>query len=271
MKITDNEYKYSIITLAFCSAFTHFTVSAPYREVYSAERIYCIAISVFLSLFVAILIDRIDFNKNVFRYSALSIIVFRMIYTVCRYVQYYQTFYGEGAVGIIFLTAVVMVLLLVYKNSNIKSMYYFFLVSNLLIGILVLIMSTGLMNTANIYSNYVSIRGNYDTVFVFFDVFTIAVILKDKKDRRQVQKRFLSISAVVFAAVTLLQGLCIKGDLLYSISPLQSLVQVFSGETVKRYDYVFNILFTINYFGAVVLYGFTIRELINKEKSIENS
>ncbi|MBQ6928802.1 MAG: hypothetical protein IJN27_00645 [Oscillospiraceae bacterium] len=85
------------------------------------------------------------------------------------------------------------------------------------------------------------------------------------------QKNFLLAVLFAFTGITLLQGLCIKGNLLYSLSPLQALVQIFSGEVVKRYDYFFAVMFTVNYFGAIMLYVLAVIKLIDKEKAVEKN
>ena len=198
-------------------------------------------------------------------------IFFRLVYTVYRYVQYYQTFYGFGSAGIILLTITLAVLLIIYKNTALAPMYDFFLILNILIILALIFLSAGRLNAANIYSLHSSNNDGLYTASVFFDVFTISVFKEEKKDRLYMQKNFLLAVLFAFTGITLLQGLCIKGNLLYSLSPLQALVQIFSGEVVKRYDYFFAVMFTVNYFGAIMLYVLAVLKLIDKEKAVEKN
>ncbi|MBQ5312511.1 MAG: hypothetical protein J6J58_04735 [Oscillospiraceae bacterium] len=70
--------------------------------------------------------------------------------------------------------------------------------------------------------------------------------------------------------ITILQGLCVSGNMLYSISPLQALPQIFFTETIKRYDYIFTIYYTFDYFAAVMLYTWSIKTLMPKTKEKTN-
>lgn len=266
-----NKYNSGITMLAFCSAFTQFMMSEPDTAMFPKERICGIVISCLISFLLALIINIINFKINIFRYIALSMIFFRLVYMVYRYVQYYQTFYGSGSAGIILLTITVAALLIVYKNTAAAPIYDFFLISNILMIFALIIMSAGRLNAANIYSLYSINNDCLDTASVFFDVFTIAVFAADKKDRVYMQKNFLLAVLFAFTGITLLQGLCIKGNLLYSLSPLQALVQIFSGEVVKRYDYFFAVMFTVNYFGAIMLYVLAAIKLIDKEKAVEKN
>ena len=268
MNMKDKEYSCSITVLTFCSAFTEFMASMPDRAVFPKERILGLMVLCFASYILSKLINTINFENGLLKIFSLVILSVRLVYIICGYIQYHRTFYGDGAVWLLVFT--VLTAVVVYgKNKRIYTVYIWFLISNICIIFLLMLLSADLINAANIYSvNSLSVIYP-DTMFVFSDVFTIALIIKDKKEKALVQHSFLLITLTVLVGITLLQGLCIKGDLLYSISPLQSLVQIFSGKTVKRYDYIFNILFTINYFGAVMLYIIGFNSLINKENGDE--
>lgn len=73
-------------------------------------------------------------------------------------------------------------------------------------------------------------------------------------------------SLCFIVSVTLLQGLCIKGNMMYSITPLQSLFQIYSGNTIKRIDYYLAIVQSVNYFVTVILYIATIKTALNLKK-----
>ena len=59
--------------------------------------------------------------------------------------------------------------------------------------------------------------------------------------------------------------------MLYSIAPMQSLFQIYSGVTVRRFDYVFTVLQSINYFAMIMLYVWTIKCVCKKETIVEKS
>ena len=102
------------------------------------------------------------------------------------------------------------------------------------------------MIIANIYSNSTVFDFNMKKLPVLFDIITVCVIAVSKQDKMFVGNRFLIISGIYMVFITLLQGLCIKGNMMYSVSPLQALPQIFFTETIKRYDYIFTIYYINN-------------------------
>ena len=93
-------------------------------------------------------------------------------------------------------------------------------------------------------------------------------MIDEKKQRTKTTGVYI-ISGVLFAfGITVLQGLCIRGNVLYNISPLQALIQVFSTKTIMRFDYIFTIWGTLVYFGAVMLYMWVIKNILNNIKEI---
>ena len=123
---------------------------------------------------------------------------------------------------------------------------------------------------ANIYSNGTEVVFSLSKIYVFFDIFTLTVIVNSTKERVYVQKRYMLYSAVFIVAITLLQGLCIKGNMMYSITPLQSLFQIYSGNTIKRIDYYLAVVQSVNYFTTVSMYFAVIKKALIQVKETIN-
>ena len=77
-------------------------------------------------------------------------------------------------------------------------------------------------------------------------------------------------SAVFIVSIKLLQGLCIKGNMMYSITPLQSLFQIYSGNTIKRIDYYLAVVQSVNYFTTVSMYIAVIKKALIQRKETIN-
>ncbi|MBQ6896032.1 MAG: hypothetical protein IJN69_02350 [Oscillospiraceae bacterium] len=70
-------------------------------------------------------------------------------------------------------------------------------------------------------------------------------------------------------AVTLLQGFAVKGNMMYSITPLQAISQIISGTTVRRFDYIITIFQSVNYFAAIIFYVWAIKNIFNRGEKVE--
>ena len=73
----------------------------------------------------------------------------------------------------------------------------------------------------------------------------------------------------VGVALTLLQGLAVKGNMMYSITPLQAISQIISGTTVRRFDYIITIFQSVNYFAAIIFYVWAIKIIFNRGEKVE--
>lgn len=264
------KYTNTITILTFCSAFTDFLIITPADYLYPRDRIVHIMISSAIFLIVAQMINKIDFNKLFFKFTAVILLSARLVLLVVGYSGYFRIFYGNSTVGIAIFTALILFMAIRLRSENISLMGDFYISVNILMFVL-LMFSLKNISASNICSVNSDFIFSLQKLFVFFDVFTISVALYDKNRKWQIQKRFVAVSTAVFILISFFQGFCIKGDMLYSISPLQSLLQIFSGNTVKRYDYIFNLFFAFNYFGAVILYSVTLKKLFKSEIQFENN
>ena len=250
--------------------FTDFLIAVPLEIFYPRDRIIHIIISALVFLLIACVINIINSDSLFFRITVFVLLSAKMIFLIYGFSEYFRMFYGNGNFGIVTLTIVIFVMIFKMNDKSLGQTGGFYIVSNFIL-ITMLIMCAKRIDVINIHSTGKTFEFSADKLFLFFDVFTISAISSDKKTKFRIQKRYIVISSVVFIFISILQGLSIKGELLYSLSPLQSLIQIFSGNTVRRYDYIFNLFFTFNYFGAVIMYSAVLKKILNTEKYFENN
>lgn len=267
----EKRYNYSLIVLAFCSAFTDFLCVDYQNTIFPRDRIIHLIISFLIWSLIAYILCDLSVNNSLINIVFLILMLFRTAAVILRYIDYFRTFHGESIAAIIIFTALVAVMAFNLKKQKISQIYVFFALINLLLLAMILFLSKDKINIANMYSVDTAVEFAFYKLFIFFDVISLTILADSVKDRLYVQKRFLIISVVIFIVITVVQGLSAGGDLLYSLSPLQSLTQIFLGKTIKRFDFILSIFFTINYFGAVVLDFAVIRKIVYREKTVEKT
>ena len=269
MSRISNEYVTGIIILSCCSALSDFMTWSSTTAVFSRDRIIHIIISVILGWILIFVVNTINFEIVFFKVVMFVTIVIRLLYVFYKFYRYSQQFYGTDLFEIVLLSCIVLVMSVNLSCFKTVKVYQLFALSVILIMVLVLLLSFDKYNVLNLYMTYTWVDFSCQKIFVFFDMLTISLIIKDRNSKLMVQKNYLIISSCLFMLITVIQGLCIRGELLYSLSPLQSIVHIISSNTIKRCDYIFTILFTVMYFASIILYGMAIRCLCNREKSIE--
>ena len=263
----------TIIVISFCSAMLDFMLSGQRSAIFPRDRILHILISSVVFYIVAYTINEIDFGKAYWKPLITFLMVCRIIFLMYRFIQYLSVFHGADTVSFILLTVVTAFLAVRIEAENTGQLYTFFLMVNIFLAVLVMVLSAGRLNVANLYANDISFSFAPGKLFVFFDVLTIGFITPKGSRRIYVQKKYIGISAMAFVVITLIQGFCVKGNMMYSITPLQSLFQIFSSHTIKRFDFMLSIIQTINFFSVISLYMWCIcgKFCGNKENKVENN
>ncbi|MBQ7816772.1 MAG: hypothetical protein IJ339_05415 [Oscillospiraceae bacterium] len=264
-------YNYSIIALAVCSALVDFWVISPDELFYTRDRILHLIISFVIALCICFVFKNARFDIGVLKYTALVMIAFRTVWIIYNFIQYFHIFHGSNTVGIIIFTYIVFFTVWNFEKDKLQQIYIFFTAFNVVMVFLFLLLSFKYLNVINLYSNELKFNFEPQKLFAFFDVITLSMLTARGKKRINCHKKYLFISVTLMLLFTVVQGMCIKGNILYSLSPLQALTQIFSTQTVKRFDYVFTVFNTFNYFGAVILYASALKYGLKRENNFEKN
>ncbi len=254
------------IMLSFCSTVLHFMIGQQTGMIFPRDRIIHTLISFAIFFIFIYILQYINWSKGILKYIVALALFIRAGYMIYAFTHYFQTFYGSNTVALIILSVAVAIMVYSLDDNKISQLYGFFLILNIFMITVIVILSADRFNVANIYTNNTDFIFSFSKTYIFFDVITLAAVLQERKQRVYAQKRYMVLSTMFIVTVTLIQGLCVRGNMLYSVSPLQSLFQVYSGNTIKRYDYLFAIIQTINYFAAIILYINAVRKLFITQK-----
>ena len=268
MKTIEKQKSNSVIVLALGSMALDFLIAENTGIIYPRDRLVHILISSAIAVLSACIINAFN-NKNVIIGLISLIIIFcRCVYICNGYIKYFRMFHGANTMVILLFTFLVVVFFWRFIYKKAQDLYMFFMIINMFAVVLIFVLALDKVNVANIYANDISVNLNTEKLFVFFDFIAIYFLIDEKKQRTKTTGVYI-ISGVLFAfGITVLQGLCIRGNVLYNISPLQALIQVFSTKTIMRFDYIFTIWGTLVYFGAVMLYMWVIKNILNNIKEI---
>ena len=243
-----------LITLSVCSTIVDFMVMNKTEIVFPRDRVVHIFISVLIADIFICFFRNIDFSKGIIGYISVAALICKMFYTMCAFIRYFHIFHGSNIVAVLIFT--VISIMFSYKSDilRIGQIYGLFMLFNILLAVMIIVLGADKFNAANIYANDQKVIFSVSKLYMFLDFFALAVIIPKGKIRVYVQKKYLWVSAGFIIFTIVFQGLSVNGNVMYSISPLQGLFQIYSGNTIKRFDYYLAIIQTINYFAAVILY-----------------
>lgn len=248
-------------------------MSLPQQMIFPRDRIVHITLSAVVSMAAVYILNMVSFKSTPARGIALAIILCRTLFLLRDFAVFLRTFYGYTATSLVVTTVAVILLLCCCGADNLKNMHSFFIGLNIVFFMMIILLSADKINVANLYTNSTDFAFSAQKLFIFFDILTIIFLCDNKKDRLYAQKRYIIITSLCMIAVVLTEGFCISGNMMYSISPLQALMQIFGGKTVKRFDFFVTLYGTICYFATIMLYTWTGLKLTgySREKTNENN
>lgn len=260
-----------VVALAVCGAFTQFLISENNFEFFPRDRVINIFVSLAVFTVISYILSEIQFDNNAVKLLILGYFIWRIFITTVIFANFFTVFYGANALGIYILTATVFVLAYRPQQGKICGIYMFFVVINIIMVLMITLLSADKINTMNIYANDVGFKFSLKKMTIWPELLPVAFIIPKGKLRLKSQQKYLYITAAFFVFITLLQGLCVRGNMLYSLTPLQSLMQIFSSDTVKRFDYLLAVFYSINFMGGIMLYTIAIKCIFSKENVSEGS
>jgi len=261
------ENRYSLIILAFCGVFTDFLTAENDGMWFPRDRIIHLIISFFIWIILIYILSEVDFNAVFIKFILLGLIILRLAALVISFLKYFQIFYGDSSAGILFFTAVVVLLTYTLKKESTGQLLFFYTLLNIVMILLLFGLCLEKINTINLYATDLSVEFSLSKLTIYTDIIILMSVIR-KEEKCHAGRQLLVLSTIFLTVTTFMQGMCIGGELLYSLSPLQSLVQIFMGETIKRYDFILNILFTINYFGAVIFNVTSFKTIIEQGENV---
>lgn len=255
---------YTITVFCFACASVDF-LTLQQHTVFPRDRIIHLLLSLVLSAIALMVVNIINPDNKAVKLAGTALIICRSVYMWHRFSAFFNTFHGADTLALSVTTVLVIVLFCRFYSKGAHLMYSFFAVFNVICIAMIVFLSYDRLNVMNIYSNSTTFGFSPSKLFIFFDIITIALLCSQKQQRLYIQKRYLALSAGYILLITLLEGLSVSGNMMYSLSPLQAIMQIFTAKTVKRFDFAITVYFILNYYAAILLYTWTVKRLLSKE------
>ncbi|MEG2192878.1 MAG: hypothetical protein RRX95_06350 [Oscillospiraceae bacterium] len=182
----------------------------------------------------------------------IDYLIGRQFNLLCRYSRLMHS--KSAALTNLIITVVVIIYLVNFYDSHSAQMALplFFIIS--IMFVMILILNGEKLNAVNIYSQNQEITIGYCDVTMFDYLIPLSIILKDKpKQAKSKTIKFIIFSTLFFIVVTIFNGMCLEGNILYSLTPLQSIFQFTDSSLIKRYDHIFTLFIYFGYFGALIV------------------
>jgi len=249
---SENMNKYLLL---FCYVFFSFAVAMPEvpMNVYDWIRRIAVSSAVLITLIIVFFEQRV-LNK----YVSIIIGIFLFLLTARRinnmysYMQLYhqQIYYYSDYIVIAF--AVIMMYSI--KEKRIYQLSLPFVSITAILIMLLIVLNYNKFNPSSLYLEYSSVKTGLFSVTLFDYIIPMYLLFSTgNKKIRSKGIAFVFITDFILIIIIIFIFGCIKGDLLYSLSPLQIIFQISGTEQMKNYDAIFNILLYFSFFSSVAV------------------
>lgn len=243
------------LSLGFCWAVFSFAVAVPPAQTHLKAWI----VSLFLNgiiyiIYTLLLFEKVN-NKPLVNFLLIIYILFLTSKQFVRLSEYARLFHGQTLV----LTNIVITVLLILYLINFFVGHSVRTAAPLLFMVVIMLFMTVVLNAekirpSNLYVRIGAYNLGYYNVTLFDYIIPLYIILKEHPFTNK--KKTVKLIITVFftlSGLSVLAFSCIKGNLLYSISPLQILFQTASSNLIESYDYLFTFFVYFGYFSALVI------------------
>ncbi len=216
-------------------------------------------ITIVLNGLMYIVFSLVIFNSgNVKPLTDLFLLVFILLIISKNYIlfsNYLKTYHRQiSRTGNIILT---VLLILMITNMDIEKLHKFRpIVTSMLcvMIVIVLLMNIKKFNPVNLYipSSYNKLSIVNITLFDYIVPLNIVLNYNNTKAKKSVIG-FIFFQVITLSVFCIFIFGCLKGNLLYSLSPLQAAFQMTSVKLIKNFDAILNYYLYFSYFSAVLL------------------
>ncbi len=185
----------------------------------------------------------------------LIYILFLISRTIAGMNSYMKVYHRQSPVWVnIVITTVLIIILCRYKSVETEKLAMPVCVLALFILVMIVFLNIFKANPANLYSNNNISEAERYNVTMFDFIIPMAVILNYRNSaNRKRTLSFIFLTGFTLISVTIFIFSCIKGNLLYSISPLQMAFQISSGTQISNFDAYYSFFLWFCYFGSIIL------------------
>ncbi|MBR5520814.1 MAG: hypothetical protein IKU54_02350 [Oscillospiraceae bacterium] len=235
-------------------------------------------ISIFLSGVVNILASMIIFgNKKAYKtvYFVGTIYLYLVFFkTVNSMNSYMQMYYSRHSVIItVIVTLLMLILLKGMTQLSLERLALPVAYIGLFMIMLIFLLNCNKVNPINLYSSDTAVYASEINVTLFDYIIPLALMTdyNTKKDRIFFIKLNTFIVFII-SILTILVFSCLKGDIMYSISPLQIAFQLPVGLQIFNFEAIYSCFLWFCYFSGLILLTISHNNvLLNGVKSLKSS
>ncbi len=243
-----------IYFLAFCYSIFTFAVFIPS----SASDAKSWILSLFFSGIVEIIIIYISNTgkqckplANLFILIYLFVLMARQIANMCEYMKLYH---GQraGLATIIIGFSIIVICALMDKEKIILLSYPVFAMIIIML-LLCVVLNFTKINSMNIYKDFPIYTNIKENIIMFDNILPVILWLNFKgiKNKKQISL-FVIIQKSFLILLSLFCFLCLSGNLMYNVSPLQALFQISSTKFIRNYDAFYNFFLFFGFFSSII-------------------
>ncbi len=252
--MTKNNRKY--YTAANISLLFSFAVAPlPYKL-----EVWDWIISLFINCVVYILFSLVIFNNKQPKPLTDLFLLFYLFFLSAKYIYNYNNYiktYHSGILqwGNIILTIGLIIIFCSMGRIKSEKFIYPFAILVLLMIAATIILNIKNFSAANLYRRTPTLKNLDFFNITLFDYIIPLNVLVNEKDKNIKKSAISSVfwSFILVLIIIVLNFGCLKGDLLYSISPLQSLFRISTGNIVRNFDALFNYCLYFAYATGILL------------------
>lgn len=242
----------AIDMLFFCYAFFSFSVYEPIGKMNIYSWFMLLTLNSMIYIFITLFLGDNYRLKPLCQFAILIYIFYLIGAQTIKMWKYINLYHSRTSVfSTIIVTAVVILLLINTDSDRITDLYLPISFMLFLLIIAVFFLNISKVSRYNLnYSDKELFMNNYITLFDYIIPYNLIKKQGNKKTR---ESSFLFIikSNLILFSLVIYAFLCVKGDLLYRLSPLQMLFRISATNYVRNFDAMFNFLLYFAYFGTL--------------------
>lgn len=242
----------SLYLLTFCYSLFSFAAYTP-NESMTVKNWFVLLLfsAVVYSLFCLLLLDDRK-NKPLANLFLLVYILFLFAKQISLMLEYMKVFHGRSSALATFVISSFVIIYLSVSHTDVSKLAVPLVLLTVLLLFMAVVLNRNKANVQNLYpiaEDFTSSK-DYKTLFDYIIPFAIINTTTIKTGRKK-GIAFVFISNLIFLLITIFAFACLKGDLLYSLSPLQMLFQLSSAEYIRNFDAFYNFFLYFAYFSSL--------------------
>ncbi len=244
----------SLIYLSFAFSIFDFATTLLNNTIYTFEWVASIGVSTILSFLVLFISLKIKKNSKVINWILIIYSFTIIIRYLIRFSEYIDIKHSTNSLlSISILSFFIIIYLFKFHKESFERISPIILLVVIIMLLMAFVLNYDKIQAVNIYIQDRMLLLNVNIIKVYDWVIPLAILYKNEKCNNKKCYSFLFLNSIILVFISIFRGLCIRGEILYSYSPLHSIFTISKGETIQRFDYIFTVFLIICFFSVLLL------------------